>query len=118
MKWSDPWLTAGSKDVTPSPSFRARDRRKFLKGGMFAVRATAFGAGLSAVCWPPKAMTTAAPITKGDIAILRFLQALETIEADLLQQYAKLGGTQDKEVSGVSEATWPIHRPCNSSMAT
>jgi hypothetical protein len=32
------------------------------------------------------------PITKGDIAILRFLQALETIEADLWRQYAELGG--------------------------
>jgi len=29
---------------------------------------------------------------KGDIAILRFLQALETIEADLWRQYAELGG--------------------------
>jgi hypothetical protein len=33
------------------------------------------------------------PITKGDIAILRFLQALETIEADLWRQYAELGGS-------------------------
>jgi len=31
-------------------------------------------------------------LTRGDAAILRFLQALETIEADLWRQYAELGG--------------------------
>jgi hypothetical protein len=40
-------------------------------------------------------------VTRGDIAILRFLQALEQIEADLWLQYSELGGTQDNEVSGV-----------------
>jgi hypothetical protein len=34
----------------------------------------------------------AAPITKGDIAILTFLSALEQVEADLWIQYAELGG--------------------------
>src|ERR1700751_4644716 len=42
------------------------------------------------------------PITKGDIAILRFLSALEQVEQDLWQQYSELGGTQDNEVSGVN----------------
>src|SRR5215471_21425221 len=41
-------------------------------------------------------------LTKGDIAILRFLNALEQVEADLWQQYSELGGTQDNEVSGVN----------------
>ena len=41
------------------------------------------------------------PVTKGDIAILKFLNALEQIEADLWLQYSELGGTQDNEVSGV-----------------
>jgi len=40
------------------------------------------------------------PITKGDIAILRFLNALEQVEADLWRQYSELGGVQDNEVSG------------------
>jgi hypothetical protein len=40
-------------------------------------------------------------LTKGDIAILRFLNAVEQIEADLWLQYSELGGTQDNEVSGV-----------------
>jgi hypothetical protein len=43
-----------------------------------------------------------APITKGDVAILRFLSALEQIEEDLWVQYSELGGTQDNEVSGVN----------------
>ncbi len=39
-------------------------------------------------------------ITKGDIAILRFLSAAEIIETDLWQQYNELGGVQDSEVPG------------------
>src|SRR5215471_15112890 len=41
-------------------------------------------------------------LTKGDIAILRFLNALEQVEADLWLQYSELGGTQDNEVSGLN----------------
>jgi hypothetical protein len=40
-------------------------------------------------------------LTKGDVAILRFLAAAEIIETDLWIQYSELGGTQDNEVSGV-----------------
>ena len=84
-----------SKGATPSQSLSARNRRRFLKGGMFAAGATVLGAGLS----PSRLLASdgnddRAPITKGDIAILRFLQALETIETDLSLQYSKLGGTQ------------------------
>jgi len=43
-----------------------------------------------------------AAITKGDIAILRFLQALEQVEEDLWRQYAELGGTQDNEFTGLT----------------
>src|SRR6202045_3384402 len=99
---------ADTKRVAPSQSLSARNRRRFLKGGMFAAGATVLGAGLA-----PSRLLAAdgnddrAPITKGDIAILRFLQALETIEADLWQQYSELGGTQDKEVSGVNGGNVP-----------
>jgi len=37
-----------------------------------------------------------APITKGDIAILTFLSALEQVEADLWIQYAELGGATNQ----------------------
>jgi len=99
---------ADTKRVASSQSLSARNRRRFLKGGMFAVGATALGAGLS----PSRLLASEgnddrAPITKGDIAILRFLQALETIEADLWQQYSELGGTQDNEVSGLNGGNVP-----------
>jgi hypothetical protein len=99
---------ADTKCVVPSQSLSARNRRRFLKGGMFAAGATVLGAGLS----PSRLLAfdgndDRAPITKGDIAILRFLQALETIEADLWQQYSELGGTQDNEVSGVNGGNVP-----------
>jgi Ferritin-like domain len=41
-------------------------------------------------------------LTKGDVAILRFLAAAELLEADLWQQYNELGGIQDSEVPGGS----------------
>jgi len=41
-------------------------------------------------------------LTTGDIAILQFLAVLETLEADLWQQYNELGGVQDSEVPGGS----------------
>src|SRR5260370_35583321 len=99
---------ADTKRVAPSQSLSARNRRRFLKGGMFAVGATAFGAGLA----PSRLLASQgdddrAPITKADIAILRFLQALETIEADLWQQYSELGGTQDNEVRGLNGGNVP-----------
>jgi hypothetical protein len=68
-----------------------------LKGGMFTVGATVLSAGLAPCRLRATQDDDRAPITKGDIAILRFLQALETIEADLWQQYSELGGTQDNE---------------------
>ena len=96
-----------TKRVAPSQSLSARNRRRFLKGGMFAAGATVLGAGLSPSRLLASQDDDRAPITKGDIAILRFLQALETIEADLWQQYSELGGTQDKEVSGLNGGNVP-----------
>ena len=78
-------------------------RRKFLKIGMVGAGTAALGAGL--VGSPSSAFARdedGAPITKGDIAILTFLQALEQVEADLWIQYSELGGIQDNEVSGVN----------------
>jgi hypothetical protein len=41
-------------------------------------------------------------LTQGDEAILRFVAAAETLEADLWQQYNELAGVQDREVPGGS----------------
>ena len=82
---------------------RPANRRSFLKNGMIAAGAATVGAGLLTGGLPAFGRDDdRAPITKGDIAILRFLNALEQVEADLWQQYSELGGTQDNEVSGVN----------------
>ncbi len=71
------------------------DRRSFLRTG--AIAGTALVASeLGAI-----AATDPAP-TAGDIAILRFLAAVEILETDLWQQYNELGGIQDSEVPGGS----------------
>jgi hypothetical protein len=85
---------------------RKSNRRKFLKNGMLAAGAATVGAGLlpgklSAVGRDDE-QDDRAPITKGDIAILTFLSALEQIEEDLWMQYSELGGVQDNEVSGLN----------------
>jgi hypothetical protein len=84
----------------------------FLKGGTVAAGAATLGAGLLL----PKGLSAfdrnlddddRRPITKGDVAILTFLQALEQVETDLWQQYSELGGTQDNEVSGLNGGNVP-----------
>jgi hypothetical protein len=82
---------------------RRTNRRKFLKNGMIAAGAATVGAGMLTGGLSAFAQEDdRAPITKGDIAILRFLSALEQVEEDLWRQYSELGGTQDNEISGVS----------------
>lgn len=86
---------------------RSTDRRSFLKNGTVTAGAATLAAGLlpgklSAFDRDHESDDDRAPITKGDIAILKFLQALEQVETDLWQQYSELGGTQDNEVSGVN----------------
>jgi Ferritin-like domain len=65
-------------------------RRSFLKAGGLAGAAIAAGATFAEEA-------RAHAITKGDIAILRFLSAVEQVESDLWQQYNELGGIQDSE---------------------
>ncbi len=82
------------------------NRRSFLKNGAFAAGAATLAGGLmasklSAFSRTIEAEGDGGDITRGDIAILRFLNALEQIEADLWLQYSELGGIQDNEVSVV-----------------
>ena len=80
----------------------SRNRRSFLKTGMVAGAATIGTAMLPA---SPVAFAREendhAPITKGDIAILTFLSALEQVEADLWIQYAELGGATNQGLSAI-----------------
>jgi hypothetical protein len=80
------------------------NRRSFLKKGVMGAGVAAMAAGLlpGSLVASEREEDNGAPITKGDIAILTFLQALEQVEADLWIQYSELGGTQDSEVSGVN----------------
>jgi len=81
---------------------RSANRRAFLKTGITAAGAATMGAGLlgGGLSAFGQDQEEDGDITKGDIAILRFLNALEQIEADLWIQYNELGGIQDNEVPG------------------
>src|SRR6266436_92343 len=78
------------------------NRRAFLTSGMVAAGAATMGAsllpGTSAAF---SGDGDSAPITKGDIAILTFLSALEQVEADLWIQYAELGGATNQGLSPI-----------------
>ena len=88
---SNPSQASTSTQSNPSAR-KTWNRRSFLKRSMIAGGATA-GAGLLARGVPAVAAgSSSSPITKGDIAILRFLAAAELIESDLWTQYAELGG--------------------------
>ena len=80
-------------------------RRSFLRTGLAAGAATV-GAGVLG-----NGLAFARDnggLTKGDVAILRFLSAAEILETDLWQQYNELGGIQDSEVPGGSGSA-PYH---------
>jgi hypothetical protein len=81
----------------------SKNRRSFLKNGMVAA-----GAATVATAMLPSTSAAFAgqdnehlPITKGDIAILTFLSALEQVEADLWIQYAELGGATNQGLSPI-----------------
>src|SRR5437868_6912909 len=81
----------------------SRNRRSFLKSGMVAAGAATIGTAMlpgSPVAFAGQE-DDHAPITKGDIAILTFLRALEQVEADLWIQYAELGGATNQGLSPI-----------------
>src|SRR5277367_5583189 len=72
---------------------RPVNRRSLLKNGMLAGGAAVVGAGTSLFSGGKVAFAEdSGGLTKGDVAILRFLAAAELIESDLWTQYAELGG--------------------------
>jgi Ferritin-like domain len=79
-------------------------RRAFLAAGL-SVAGTAAGAATlvgGAGALVAKGDDGGGSLSRGDVAILRFLAAAELIEADLWIQYNELGGTQDREVPGIT----------------
>jgi hypothetical protein len=87
---------------TVQQSKSTTSRRSFLRRGLAVGGAGAIGAGLFANGLPAFAEVESGGLTKGDVAILRFLSAAEILETDLWQQYNELGGIQDSEVPGGS----------------
>src|SRR5271165_6165997 len=82
---------------------RAASRRSFLKNSVVAGAVATVGAGILGSGLPAFAQqTSSAALSKGDIAILRFLAAAELIESDLWIQYAELGGIGKKAPSEVN----------------
>src|SRR5947209_4098695 len=81
-------------------------RRSLLKGLAVGAGAGTLGAGLLSAGvlnnTQAHAQGTSSALTKGDVALLRFLAAAEILETDLWQQYNELGGIQDSEVPGGS----------------
>jgi hypothetical protein len=82
-------------EKTKSLMDRPLHRRSFLQKGVLAGGAAAIGAGLLGGDALVFGQGNGGGLTKGDIAILRFLAAAELIESDLWQQYAELGGVTE-----------------------
>jgi hypothetical protein len=76
-------------------SIMPSSRRAFLRTGLVAGGAGVIGASFFA-------KESRRSLTKGDMAILRFLSTLEILETDFWQQYNELGGVQGSEVPGGS----------------
>jgi hypothetical protein len=107
MKKKNPQISAGLSS----------NRRSFLKkGAAAAAGAATIGVGL--MNSPARAFArdhdhedSNGRLNKGDAAILRFLQALETIEADLWRQYAELGGAGAKTPGTVGNSPIDLSFP-------
>src|SRR5579862_3066487 len=84
------------------------DRRSFIKKGAFAAGAATVGAGLLTHGLGAFGQEASeGNLKKGDIAILRYLAAIELIETDLWLKYQELGGVQDNEVSTLASQLIP-----------
>jgi hypothetical protein len=79
---------APPQDDTHAEWRRVVGRRSFLRGIGLAGAAAVPGSALFA----NEATARSSSITRGDVAILRLLAAVELIESDLWQQYNELGG--------------------------
>jgi hypothetical protein len=85
------------------------NRRSFLKRGALAVGAATVGGGLFGVGQNAFGQERGGHLTKGDIAILRFLAAAELIESDLWTQYAELGGLTPGQVPVEVKQNQPLN---------
>ena len=82
---------------------RPANRRSFLRNGVFGLGATAIATGQLPAALPVFGHEDQdeEPVTRGDVAVLKFLSALEQVEADLWIQYAELGGATNQGLSPI-----------------
>jgi hypothetical protein len=82
------------------PFVRLTSRRSMLRGGLVGpgLMGAALLAGIPATSLAGD-LRGDGQITEGDVSILRFLAALEILEADLWEQYNELGGIRDSELT-------------------
>ena len=96
-----------------------KNRRSFLKHSVVGVGAV--GVGVSLLPNDLSAQNGPEKPTKGDIAILTFLSALEQVEADLWIQYAELGGVTTAVPGAEGNATADLElngTPISTGLAT
>ena len=96
-----------------------KNRRSFLKHSVVGVGAV--GVGVSLLPTDLSAENGPEKPTKGDIAILTFLSALEQVEADLWIQYAELGGVTTAVPGAEGNATADLElngTPISTGLAT
>jgi len=96
-----------------------KNRRSFLKQSVVGVGAV--GVGVSLLPTDLSAQNGPQHPTKGDIAILTFLSALEQVEADLWIQYAELGGVTTAVPGAEGNATADLElngTPISTGLAT
>ena len=89
------------------PEKKALNRRSFLKSSVVAGAAVTAGAALLENAPSALAQSSNGHLTRGDVAILRWLAAAEIIESDLWLQYQELAGIQDNEVSTIASQQIP-----------
>ena len=98
-------LTTG-EDVS-FPEKKALNRRSFLKNSVVAGAAVTAGAAILESMPSALAQSGNSHLTRGDVAILRWLAAAEIIESDLWLQYQEFAGIQDNEVSTLASQLIP-----------
>jgi hypothetical protein len=113
MKSKSPSLNTPSNSNQTSgedvsfPEKKALNRRSFLKNSVVAGAAVTAGAALLENVPSALAQSSNGPLTRGDVAILRWLAAAEIIESDLWLQYQEFAGIQDDEVSTIASKMIP-----------
>jgi len=94
----------------------AVNRRGFMTYGMLGASVATAGTMLTRVRQSAFGQTldySDESLTKGDIAILKFLLTMELIESDLWQQYEELGGTREGRQNRYQLALQDIDENCS-----